>query len=68
MNTSIKQIIITIIAFFNDEELLGLRAEAFVRNAVRPFVAAYVAGQYISEQVHKLARLIEPETPEFKLN
>ena len=68
MNNSIKQLIITVIAFFNDEELLGLRVEAFVRNAVRPFVAAYVAGQYVGEQVNKLARLIEPKTPEFKLN
>ena len=64
----IKPIIITLIAFFSDEELLGLRLEELTKKIVIPFVAAYVVGQMAYEQIKKIEAFIEPRTPDFTLN
>ena len=64
----IKPILITIIAFFSDEELLGLRLEELTKKIVIPFVAAYVVGQLAQVQIKRFEQLIEPRTPDFTLN
>lgn len=64
----IKQLLMTLIAFFADEELLSLRIEEVVKQIVKPLVFAYVVGVIAYEQVKRFEAFIEPRTPDFTIS
>ena len=64
----LKSILLTVLAFFKDEAVLGLRFEDFVRQAVKPMVFAYVAGEYCYAQSKRLENFLQPKTPNFSIN
>ena len=67
---NIQQFIKTIISWIYiniwDEETLGLHFGLIATTVVKPFVFAYVCGEYVAHYAHSFERLIEPKTPEFK--